>query len=164
MLAAVLLACACSAQLPTATSAPPGTPGSPAASACRALDIKPGSGAALVAVAERAPIAVAFVLDAASGAIRGRVEIPSAVPEVALDAKGKQLVVLCEGPQSSQLVAFDLGTLAERWRVGTTDPHTTKATGGLPTLGVSRDGNFLFVQHSKALLADAEAPGEADTG
>lgn len=158
-LAAALLVCACSAQLPTATSAPPSTLGSPTASACRALDIKPGSGAALVAVAERAPIAVAFVLDAATGAIRGRVQLPSAVPEVALDAKGKQLVVLCEGPQSSQLVAFDLDTVAERWRVGTTDPRTTKATGGLPTLGVSRDGNFLFVQHSKALLADAEAPG-----
>jgi hypothetical protein len=100
-----------------------------------------------------------LVLDAATAAIKGRVELPGAVPEVALDAKGNQLVVLCEGAQSSQLVAFDLDTLAERWRVTTTDPHTTKASGGLPALGVSRDGNFLFLQHAKALKADAEAPG-----
>ncbi|MDQ2913903.1 MAG: hypothetical protein M3T56_11690 [Chloroflexota bacterium] len=112
-----------------------------------------------MAVAERAPIAVAFVLDAVTGAVRGRVELPGAVPEVALDARGNQLVVLCESSKSPQLVAFDLDTLAERWRVSITDPHTTKATGGLPSLGVSRDGTFLFVQHSKALRADAEAPG-----
>jgi hypothetical protein len=104
-------------------------------------------------------MAVAFVLDAATGAVRGRIELPSAVPEVALDGTGNQLVVLCENALSPQLVAFDLDTLAERWRVAVTDAQTTKATGGLPSLGTSRDGNLVFLQHSKALRADADGPG-----
>jgi hypothetical protein len=151
---------ACSTQVPSATPEPTSaTAAAPASLMCRAVDVKPGTGPTFVAVAEGLPIAVAFVLDATTGAVRGRIELPSAVPEVALDSTGNQLVVLCENPQSPQLVAFDLGTLAERWRVAVTDAQTTKATGGLPSLGTSRDGNLLFLQHSKALRADADAPG-----
>jgi len=160
VLVAALGICACSTQLSSATASPAGTTaGSSASSGCRALDAKPGTGSTLVAVADKAPIGVAFVIDAVTGAVRGRIELPSAIPEVALDAKGNQLVLLCESAQLQQLVAFDLNSLAERWRLTISDPATTKAVGGLPSLGVSRDGAFLFVQHTKALRADATAPG-----
>lgn len=158
LLLVAALSSACSTQVPSATPAGASATAAPATATCRALDVKPGSGATFVAVAEGS-MAVAFVLDAATGAARGRIELPSAVPEVALDGTGNQLVVLCENLQSPQLVAIDLDTLAERWRVGVTDAQTTKATGGLPSLGTSRDGNLVFLQHSKALRADADGPG-----
>ncbi len=155
-LVGAFLTCVCSASvpLPTATSTPPVA----GLADCAATVTSHGTGPAFVAIAERAPAAIAVILEP-NGAERGRLELVSAVPELALDRAGNQLVVLCENVQPPQLIAFDLSTLQEHWRVAFPDPLTTKAPGGLPTLAVARDGTLVFALHTVALKADAGAPG-----
>jgi hypothetical protein len=66
--------------------------------------------------------------------------------------------LLCNEPPSRDEDARDLAHV-ENWRQALTDPTQTKAICGLPALAVSPDGRYVYVMHSKALRADAYAPG-----
>jgi len=112
-----------------------------------------------VAVADDGNSGVAFVLDAETGAERGRLQIAGA-PEMAVDWTGRRLLTYC----GSRLLAYNLGTLAEEWSVPGLDRLITKAPGGLPALAVSDDGKFSFELHYRTLRpGDANAPGASRT-
>lgn len=134
----------------------------PAAAAptdCRvARPSSPSGDALFVAIADLGSRGVAFVLDAATAAVRGRIETASA--DATLDTSGGQLLVFCGSGPASQLVAYDVRTLYERWRARVEDRLATKAPGGIPVLAVSEDGRLLIVMHYKTLRpGDANAPG-----
>jgi hypothetical protein len=116
-------------------------------------------GGVFVAVADNGAGGVAFVLDAESGAERGRLQIAGA-PEVAVDWVGRRFLAFC----GSRLVAYDLATFAEEWSVPGLDRLITKAPGGLPALAVSDDGTLSFELHYRTLRpGDANAPGASRT-
>jgi hypothetical protein len=117
------------------------------------------SGGVFVAVADNGSSGVAFVLDAETGAERGRLQIAGA-PEMAVDWTGRRLLTYC----GSRLVAHDLDTLAEEWSAPGLDRLITKAPGGLPALAVSDDGKLSFELHYRTLRpGDANAPGASRT-
>jgi hypothetical protein len=116
-------------------------------------------GGVFVAVADNGSGGVAFVLDAVTGAERGRLQIAGA-PEAAVDWTGRRFLAFC----GSRLVAYSLVTFAEEWSVPGLDRLITKAPGGLPALALSDDGKLSFELHYRTLRpGDANAPGASRT-
>lgn len=157
---------------PSATSAPTprGAAGSvgptvqPVDASCR---FSPTGGnipsGVFIAVADSGGSGTAFVLDAATGVERGRLQIAGA-PEGAVDWVGKRLLLFCSVAGAERLVAYDLSSLREQWRIPVDARSITKAPGGLPALAVGSDGRFVFVLHYRTLRAgDAYAPGASLT-
>jgi hypothetical protein len=148
------------APTPSAGGGPAGATLPPVDASCRFAQTGDGlTGGVFVAVADNGSSGVGFVLDAESGAERGRLQI-SGAPEVAVDWTGRRLLAFC----GSRLVAYNLGTLAEEWSVPGLDRLITKAPGGLPALAVSDDGKLSFELHYRTLRpGDANAPGASRT-
>lgn len=144
---------------PTTAAGPVAAPAA-APSDCRAIPPDgPTTEAVFVALADLGGRGVAFVLDAASAAPRGRIEI-AGPREGVLDPVGGQLLLLCADGPASQLVSYDITTLRERWRTRIEDRQLTHTPGGIPALAVSADGDLVVVMHYKALRpGDANAPG-----
>lgn len=155
----LISACTGIVPMPTPTAASSAQSDS-AVGGCRARQITPVTGPVFVAIADRGALPpVAFVVDAASGSVRGQIQIEPNLPEAALDPRGSQLVLLCGHGKSFELVAYDLRSLTERWRVSLPDALRTKAPGGGPSLAFSADGAQIFAMHAKALQPDAAASG-----
>jgi hypothetical protein len=121
------------------------------------------AGGVFVAVADTGSGGTAFVLDAATGAERGRLQIAGA-PEGAVDWAGNRLLLFCSVAGTARLVAYDLSSLREQWQIPVDGRSISKAPGGLPALAVGSDGRFVFVLHYKTLRAgDAYARGASVT-
>jgi hypothetical protein len=145
---------------PRAAGGPAGATLPPVDASCRFAQTSDRlSGGVFVAVADSGSSGIAFVLDAETGAERGRLQI-AAAPEMAVDWTGRRLLTYC----GSRLIAYDLATLAEEWSVPGLDRLITKAPGGLPALAVSDDGKLSFELHYQTLRSgDANAPGASRT-
>jgi hypothetical protein len=119
----------------------------------------PGSGPVLVALADRVGSGVVFLLDANNGTLRGRIDL-SSTPEAAVDWTNGRLLTFC----GAELVAFDLASLREQWRIPIEHRAVTKAPGGQRALTVGGDGRLVFVLHYRTLRpGDAYAPGNSIT-
>ena len=145
---------------PRAASGPVNATLPPVDASCRFAQARSGvTEDVFVAVADDGSSGLAFVLDAETGAERGRLQIAGA-PEMAVDWTGRRLLTYC----GSRLIAYDLGTLAQVWSVPGVDRLITKAAGGLPALAVSDDGRLSFELHYRTLRSgDANAPGASRT-
>jgi hypothetical protein len=81
-------------------------------------------------------------------------------PEAAVDWAGDRIVTYC----GFDLVALEMDTLTEVWRVPISYRSMTKAPGGLPALAIGEGGTLAFVLHYRALQpGDANRPGASLT-